>query len=35
MSDCVNTLNTCTFENLYKIEDDLYNISENEYETHF
>ena len=34
MSVCVNTFNMCTFENIYKMEDELYNISENEYETH-
>ena len=31
MWDCINTFNTCTFENIYKIEDELYNFSENEY----
>ena len=31
MWDCINTFNTCTFENIYKIEDELYNVSENEY----
>ena len=35
MWDCINTFNTCTFENIHKIEDELYNFSENEYETHF
>ena len=31
MWDCINTFNTCTFEKIYKIEDELYNFSENEY----
>ena len=35
MWDCINTFNTCTFENIYKIEGELYNFSENKYETHF
>ena len=35
MWDCINAFNTCTFENIHKIEDELYNFSENEYETHF
>ena len=35
MWDCINTFNTCTFENIHKIEDELYNFSKNEYETHF
>ena len=26
----VYTFNACTFENIYKIEDELYNISEND-----
>ena len=26
MCDCINTFNTCTFENLYEIEDELYKF---------
>ena len=36
MSDCVNEFNTyCTFKKIFKKEDELYNISEIEYQTHF
>ena len=35
INDCINTFDACTFENIYKIEDDLYNISGNECKTHF
>ena len=34
MSDCVNALNTCTFKKIFKIEDELYNSSEIDYETY-
>ena len=35
LSDCVNAFDTCTFKRIFKNEDELYNISEIEYETHF
>ena len=26
MCDCINIFNTCTFENIYKIEDEFYSM---------